>query len=373
MRKLLLPALVIVIALLASCQKEDSPSLPDKDKDEYIPAKPVEGRISLAYVTYWGTSIPDPTFLTNINYAFAELYVVDGVYKGFKLQGKEERFRQIASLKSRYPNLKISISFTHVVDNADNSQGGGFSALAKSDEYRKAFAQDCKNFLIKWGIDGVDIDWEFPGISWSGHACDPAVDVQNYTLLIKQLRETLGSEYLLTYAGYVKDKVTAANGYKYIDVAAVDPYVDFVNIMTYNLDSAPHHQSALVDATAYWDCQRTVDAYRKAGVAYNKMVLGVPFYGLHSFSEKPTSLTYKTILNLDSQIYKIDNWDAAASVPYVTKNGVYFCGYDNAKSISIKGQWLLNLGMKGIMYWEYDGDDASGTLRKAVWEAVMKK
>lgn len=373
MKKLLLPALVI-IAMLAGCQKDDyQKSQKEESEENYTPATKVEGRIALAYVTYYGTATPDPTYFTHINYAFAELYVVNGVYKGFKLQGDETRFRKIVALKTKYPDLKISISFTHTVDNPDNSQGGGFSAMAKSDEYRKAFAQDCKAFLVTWGIDGIDIDWEFPGISWSGHACDPAVDVDNFTLLMKQLRETLGTQYLLTYAGYIDNMKITTGGYKFINIAAVDKYVDFVNLMTYDISEAPKHQSALYNSNADWDCQRTVNAYRAAGVAPDKLVLGIPFYGRHSFTESPMSLDYKQIILLDGQTYKIDNWDALACVPYVTKSGIYYCGYDNARSIAIKGEWILSLGMKGMMYWDYDGDDAAGTLRKAVWEATMKK
>ena len=374
MTKKLLPAIFIAAALLAiplSCEKEPVPQ-PKPEEKPYVPAPLKEGRVALAYVTYWGTLIPDARIITHINYAFAELYVRNGEYQGFKLQGNESRFKQIVDLKKQFPHLKILVSFTHVVDNYDNIQGGGFSAVAKSDEYRKAFAQDCLEFIEKWGIDGIDIDWEFPGLSWSGAASDPAVDVQNHILLMKQLRETLGSRYLLTYAGYVMDKRAVTGGYRYIDVKAVDQYVDFVNIMTYDMDAAPKHHSALSDSRAYWDCTRAVSAYRNAGVEYNKMVLGIPFYGRHSYSEKPQSLNYSAILALDKTVYKIDNWDAVSKTPYVTKSGVFFCGYDNTQSIENKANWAKGLGLKGMMYWQYDADDAKGTRRKAVWESVMK-
>ena len=94
--------------------------------------------------------------------------------------------------------------------------------------------------------------------------------------------------------------------------------------------------------------------------------------GRHSFQGGEGYLEYYKIINLDPSIYKIDNWDEEASVPYVTKNGQYYCGYDNTKSISLKAEWLLSLGMKGMMYWDYEGDDKMGTLRKAVWEGTMK-
>lgn len=370
MKKILYTVLTVVI-LFASCNEDDYVTgirAPGKESPETPLYDKVEGRIALGYVTSWGTSVPDPNTLTNINYAFAEPYMAGGVYKGIYILGEESRFQQIVNLKKVNPNLSICISF-------ENAQDEGFSQLAKSDEYRKAFANDCKALLEKWGIDGVDMDWEFPGLSWSGNAnaYDVAVDVANHVLLMKQLRETLGNRYLLTYAGYCRDKQQVTGGWRYIDIAAVAPYVDFVNIMTYDLDEAPRHQSALYDPSAAYDCTRAVRAYLDAGMPANKLILGVPFYGRHSFgASTPKAINYNKIIELDTS-YKIDNWDNAASVPYVTYNGVYYAGYDNARSIGIKGEWLLNKGMKGMMFWDADGDDSDGTLRKAVWNAVMKK
>lgn len=363
--------------LITGCEKEIIPE-EEKEKEEeekYVPAPYVDGRVALGYVTYYGTKVPDPTLLTHLNYAFAELYVVDGVYKGFKVQGKEDRFKSMLSLKRKNKNLKILISFTHGVVNSGNSQGGGFSAMSSTPEGRIAFANDCKKFLETWLIDGVDIDWEYPGISWSGHASDQAHDTDNYVLLMKQLRETLGEKYLLTYAGYVRDKVATKDGWKYIDIKAVDQYVDFVNIMTYDLDSAPRHHSALKDSRAYWDCNRAVKAYIDAGISPSKLVLGIPFYGRRSFSSSPGAFKYKSIMEFDPKIYKVDNWDSYASVPYVTlvKDNSFYCGYDNPQSIETKWKWASSQGLKGMMFWEYEQDDDEGTLRKAIWESVMKQ
>ncbi len=375
MKRVLLFTALAAMLLLSACSEDGYDRGVWSKGDEKVELNPrVDGRVVVAYVTYYGRVTPDPDYFTNINYGFAELYVKDGVYEGFKLQGDEARFRRIVDLKKKNSNLKISLSFTHTVSNSDNAQGGGFSDLAKSEAYRKAFAEDCRSFCAKWGIDGIDIDWEFPGLSWSGHKCDPEVDVENFTLLMKQLRETLGQRYLLTYAGYVKDVQDDGNGgRRYIDVAAVDPYVDYVNIMTYDISCAPQHQSALRDPSCYWDCERAVNAYLNAGVPASKLVLGIPFYGRHSFDKAPTAINYRDIVKLDKKNYKIDNWDSKASVPYVTYKGEYYCGYDNPRSISVKAAWALSLGMKGLMYWDYDGDDDAGTLRTAVWQETMKQ
>ena len=332
-----------------------------------------DGRHVTAYVTYYGSLIPDATVITHINYAFAELYMVDGVYKKFDLQGSKTRFQNIVNLKKTHPELKICISFTHGVANSDNRQGGSFSGLCKSEDNMKRFADDVLKFLQDNNLDGVDLDWEFPGLSWSGAACDVTCDVENYVKLVKQLRETLGNDYTISYAGYCFDKQTVSGGgYRYVDIKGMDPYVDYVNIMTYDLDEAPHHHSALSDTRAYRDCNRAVNAYLNAGVKPNKLVLGIPFYGRHSFSTSPTAISYKSILNLDPKKYRRNKWDAIANCAYVeTMQGVFYMGYDNPRSIAAKGEWIRKKGMLGLMYWEYDQDDSKGTLRTAVWNAVM--
>lgn len=366
---------------LTACQNIEPEPDPEPEREVDPPIEePVvalnerigDGRHVTAYVTYYGSLTPDAKVLTHINYAFAELYMVEGVYQGFKPQGKLERFESIAALKKEHPELKICLSFTHGVSNSDNKQGGSFSALSKSMNGRKAFAEDCLAFLKKYNLDGIDLDWEFPGLSWSGAECDPSCDADNYVLLVKQLRETLGDDYTISYAGYCMDKQTTTGGWRYVDIKGMDPYVDYVNIMTYDLDEAPHHHSALSDSRAYRDCERAVKAYLNAGVSAKKLVLGIPFYGRHSWSKSPTAITYKKILALDPYQYRRNKWDAQANCPYVeTMGGEFYCGYDNPRSIGIKGEWIRKQGMLGLMYWEYDQDDGKGTLRRAVWNAVM--
>ncbi|HAP51291.1 MAG TPA: hypothetical protein DCQ56_08765, partial [Porphyromonadaceae bacterium] len=220
----------------------------------------------------------------------------------------------------------------------------------------------------------IDLDWEFPGISWSGAKCDPAHDVDNFTLLVKQLRETLGNRYLLTFAGYVMDKQPTSGGWRYIDLKAVLPYVDFINIMTYDLQSNKPH-SAVDQPSAYWDIERTRKAYLAAGVPYEKMVLGIPFYVRHSFDGPNSAVDWKDLnaLAASDKAFKIDNWDSEAQTPYVTYNGQFWGGYDNPESIAKKGRrYVGGFGMKGMLYWDCGADDARYTLSKACWNAVMK-
>lgn len=367
---LLLPCLALIVL---GCSKDSYIEPPEEEGEvevPYVPSAPVDGRVVLAYVTYYGSGLPNPELVTHINYAFAELYFKDGKYTGFKLQGKESRFKSVVALKKKNPNLKILLSFTNGVANSDNKPGAGFSVLSASEQMRKDFAEDCREFCEENGIDGIDIDWEYPGLGWSSQPCDVANDTKNHVLMMKQLRETLGTDYLLTYAGYVTNMRSVDGGFKYMDIKALNDIVDYVNIMTYDLDEGKKPHNAVACPSAYWDISRTYNAYMAAGVSPKKMVLGIPFYGRISFGGSPAAWTYRTIISLGPD-YTIDNWDEQARVPYVTYKGAKYCYYDNARSIAYKADWALDRKFRGVMYWENDQDDAKFTLRKAAWEGVM--
>lgn len=135
----------------------------------------------------------------------------------------KERFNQVKKLKERNSNLKILLSFTNSVSNTGNPKTVVSPPWQKVPRCVNSSHKDCKKFVQQEGIDGIDIDWEFPGMTFGSNAYDPLVDVENFTLLMKDLRETLSSSTLLTYAGYCKNKQPQGAGWKYIDVKAVDP------------------------------------------------------------------------------------------------------------------------------------------------------
>ena len=119
MKKTLLKLLLIPIAfIMVNCSKDSYIEPPVEGGNEdipYVPANRVEGRAVIAYVTYYGSGLPDPNLITHINYAFAELYVKNGKYNGFKLQGSQSRFNSVVALKKKNPKLKILLSFTNGV------------------------------------------------------------------------------------------------------------------------------------------------------------------------------------------------------------------------------------------------------------------
>lgn len=261
----------------------------------------------------------------------------------------------IVSIRKSNPELKIVLS-------VGGWGADGFSQSARTKEGRERFAASALAIVKEYGLDGIDIDWEYPGSGTAGISFSSA-DKENFTLLMRDVRQAVGKDKLLTIA-------TAATG-RYYDFRAIEPYVDYVNIMAYDMEEAPFHHAALhcSDMTEEWSCEKAVAGHIAGGFPVQRLVLGIPFYG-HGTNEAPESLDYRHIISIDS-LYS--RWDSVAQVPYlVNSKGTVVVNYENAQSIELKCRFLHRQGMLGAMYWDYDSDDEMGTLRHAVYRGVMQ-
>lgn len=304
------------------------------------------GPVIIAYVIARSNDLPDPTHITHINYAFGQ---VNGAQNGIYINN-EERLKAIVGLKQQKPELKVLLSL-------GGWGKGGFSEMASDPANRRAFVVDCKRVVDQFNLDGIDMDWEYPTSSESGIVSSPN-DINNFTALMREIREILGNDKLLTFA--------SASSARYVDFKAVDPYVDFINIMTYDMGMPPFHHAALYPSQyTKRSAEEAVNLHIKAGIAPEKLTLGIPFYG----KGRP-NIRFQDIPNITD--YK-EQWDDVAKVPYLTDvDGKFVFTYENTRSIALKCEFLKEKGMLGAMYWQYAHDDPAGTLRKAVYNGVMK-
>ena len=313
----------------------------------------------VAYVTSWTTIMPDPQLMTHINYAFGGVGKDGRVYVD-----NDQRFRQIAALKTANPQLKVLLS-------VGGWGRGRFSSMVSSGANRQVFARSCRAFCDQYGIDGIDIDWEFPGNNSSGEV-SPADEKQNYTLLLRDLRQALGSKLLLTMA--------SSSSPDYYDYANCIQYLDFVNVMTYDMASPPHHHAALYRGgtvgTGWRVVHESIQTHLAAGIPASKLVMGMPFYGSGNAdgSGSAGQISLQEIQDGITSGKWVEHWDAVAQVPYVTNaaTGQFVYGYDNARSLTLKCRYILENQLAGGMYWEYANDNQQGTERHTIYNCLMK-
>ena len=262
-----------------------------------------------------------------------------------------------------------------------SSAGTNFSKAASTEEGRKKLAESMLNVIETYHLDGIDIDWEYPGFNTGTSV---AVDKANYTLLCKQIYETLkkaNSDYLLTAA-----IPGGSNGPYRFDLGNVAKYLDYIHIMTYDLQSgssATHH-TALYDSNATLSgctVASSVDTYKSCGVPESKIVIGLAFYGKRtsatSLGSRASggykSVTYDVIVK--EYLSRLNNgveygFDEISQAPYLLdKTNGYFITYDDERSISAKCEYAQKSNIAGVMIWDI-GQDTSDTLLSVVYESL---
>lgn len=337
-----------------------------------------------AYQGYEASDIPAQQ-LTHINYSFAMIDPDSGTLALDNPSQDEKNFASLRTLREEYPHLKLILS----VGGWDYSSH--FSDVASTAAGRSTFAQSCAELLSHYDLDGIDLDWEYPvsgGTSGTGHRPQ---DKQNFTLLLKAIRQELdrqgkrdGKSYQLTIAGAAGDWYLSN-----IQPTAVAELVDHIFLMAYDIHGpwdkyadfnaplytpstpAPHYQSSVSDS---------VEAYLESGVPADKLVLGMPLYGyrydgvsgsqngLYSPYTTARSIPYDTLVAtyLSDPAYQ-QLRHTEARVPYLYgKNS--FLSYDDPQSISEKADLARELDLQGIGFWEISQDRNAVLIKSAVSE-----
>lgn len=316
-------------------------------------ADPLATKVVVAYVTSWTDVMPDPSYMTHINYAFGH---VNDTFNGVRVDN-EERLRAIVALKKQKPSLQVMLS-------VGGWGSGRFSEMADNEANRLAFAADCARVVKEFGLDGIDIDWEYPTQNSAGISSSPR-DTENFTLLMRDLRQALGANKTLTLA-----TVCSA---QYMDFKAFLPYIDFVNIMAYDMGGQDGHHASLYpsDHSGSMTSHEAVQAHIRAGVPPSKLVMGMPFYG--KGKEGYYAYADSVARGLVQQRYE-EHWDNVGQFPYLLdETGQFVYAYENPRSISAKCQYILDNDLLGGMYWEYEGGTGADNLCGVVANALLGK
>lgn len=363
MRKglLLFLAAVTFVSMLVSCTKPTDtplPEFPRREREEPAPDFEKEipsdtGVVIVAYASSWTSVLPNPKYVTHVNYAFGH---VGGDFESVRIDN-DSRLKRIVALKKNAPHLRVLLSI-------GGWGSGNFSEMAASEKHRTAFAKACKAVVDKYGLDGIDIDWEYPTSNSAGISSSPN-DSKNFTLLMKDLRSALGNRLLLTYA--------SSCDAGYVNAKDVIKYVNFVNDMAYDMGAPPGGYNAALHRSSKFGCwcssEESINAHLRSGIPKEKLVMGMPFYG-RGTSPYGHDIPFSKTPEIKSGCS--EGWDDTAKVPYIIDSGgtLVLC-FENERSITEKCRYIREQGLRGGMYWELGSDDADLTLSRTVAEQLL--
>ncbi|MFD1161064.1 glycoside hydrolase family 18 protein [Hwangdonia seohaensis] len=341
--------------------------------------------------------------LTHIIFSFTK--VIDNEMK-FNNDSYGKKLHQLVEQRKNHPNLKVMIA-------CGGWGSKGFSDMAHTPENRRKFVESVVRFNKKYSLDGLDIDWEYPGIPAANTKARPE-DKQNFTLLMKELREalnTLDRTQTLTFASAGWKRY-----YDNIELVEVMKHVDFMNIMTYDQVSgnAPftgHHtplgwiktehlKDSLVSdfyeemkkrSTKYNteyepnSTEMIVDYCISEGVKREQIVIGAAFYGkawkgvasINNGLYQANKGAYATIVYKDiREKYESDknykrHWDAVAKAPYLfNATDSIFITFDDTVSVKLKTKYAKKEKLGGIMFWQLGQDvKEKNSLLNAIYKA----
>jgi chitinase len=326
--------------------------------------------------------------LSHINYAFVD--VKDNRAWLHNEATDTINLRKLSELKQQKPDLAILISL------GGWSWSKNFSDAVLTDTSTRNFALSAVDIVAKYNLDGIDIDWEYPGMIGDSNVYRPE-DKEHYTLLFRYLREGLDSLNKITDDKYFI--TTAVGGSQdYIDHTEMDKvaqYADYINVMSYDYvggeDTISGHHTNLYNSspdTSQYSADRSVKAYIAAGVPSQKLVVGIAFYGkgwqmesadnngLYRKTVKPMRAGGFTYLK-DSVINKngfVRYWDDKASAPYLfSPEKKIFITYDDEESVKDKCRYAKKHHLGGVMFWEYSSDKKQYLLKTIADEFGYRK
>ncbi|KAL9110384.1 MAG: hypothetical protein Q9227_005115 [Pyrenula ochraceoflavens] len=272
--------------------------------------------------------------------------------------------KQLFLLKKRNRNLKILLSV------GGWTYSGNFTQPASTELGRKRFAETAAQLVMDLGLDGIDIDWEYP--KDGSEARDFVYLLYETRQALSSLSHKLGSHLLLTIAC-----PAGPWAFSRLDVREMDQYLDFWNLMAYDYtgswDAKAGHQANLFPcpsnpASTPFSTSAAIQFYTSQGVHPSKIVLGMPLYGRAFTNTKGPGHSY---LGTGEGSWEGGVWDYKALprpgsiVQHEKDCGSSWCydsksktmvTYDTREMVGRKAQFVKEWGCGGGMWWESSGD-----------------
>ncbi len=259
-----------------------------------------------------------------------------------------------------------------------------FPAIAASAIARASFASACVRLLREYNMDGIDIDWEYPG--YTEHSGTDA-DKVNFVVFMKEIKDSIMAygetrtpkrAYGLTAALPCGTSILE----KGIDVAALVDILDEFNLMTYDFHGAfedkVDHNSPLYATDIYPETPRfsvdgCVQNYMERGAPAEMLNVGAGFYGrsfagatdlggthsgndiAHWATDEGMPMYYNIVTALAGGTLT-KHFDDVAKVPYAQFTGGGIVSYEDEESMAIKAQYINDKSLKGVIVWEMSGD-----------------
>ncbi|KAJ1792767.1 hypothetical protein IW139_003859 [Coemansia sp. RSA 353] len=297
-----------------------------------------------------------------------------------------------------------------------------FSNILKNPSTKSTLIQSMVNYVKQYELDGIDIDWEYPGrLGDNCNVFDVVNDTPNYLVFLQDLRKEFDSAFgerkkLITLA--VRVQPFEVNGTPISDVSEFAKVVDYANLMQYDInggwnnDTGPNAPFNFEEGKGLQvSFVSAIEDWTKAGWPASQLTAGIGFYGRSTIANvdmtKDPKNQYQSQQSTvplgdseDASWYDacagstansgtwqwkhlrdqglltspttaaapwVRQWDDVSQTPWLfNPNTKQFISYDDTESIKIKLDYAASKGLAGSMIWSANMDYNNELLDLAV-------
>ncbi|KAI0004043.1 glycoside hydrolase family 18 protein [Xylariaceae sp. FL0662B] len=295
--------------------------------------------------------------INHVYYAFANVAPDGSVFLSDEwadaqapCDGVQGGLGSLMHLKQTHPHLQVILSI-----------GGGTSAetfpiVASDTLLRDNFARSARGLVEASGLDGIDINWEYP--------LDPRQGA-DFVALLASVRIHLPEEQFFVTAALPAGRAVLQN----IDIASASAYLDFVNLAAYDFSGPWSHRSGHHAQLYALDRDETSGS---SGVAFlighgcpaRKILLGIPVYGRSFLGVAGPGHRFKGAAGDDGAFEYLDLPRRNAKETVDKRIGAASClggdggwvTYDNPDTVKMKAAYCKQKGLGGLFYWTGPAD-----------------
>ncbi|KAL4266563.1 glycosyl hydrolase 18 family protein [Pleurotus pulmonarius] len=366
--------------------------------------------VAAAYYTSWSawSNPPSKIDFSKFDILFYAFVVPNSSAKISWDSGSQDTLRSLVS------SARKSGKGTKIVLSIGGWAGSyWFSNSMSNNDNRQRLANDLIGAVNSFGLDGIDIDWEYPNSEGSGNP-HSSKDASNLLTFIKILRSRLGWSKIISAA-------VPHQPWLGPDARPMRNVSDFAAQMTYNYDvsggaappgpNAPLGNACNKPKFSNANAQAALAFWTASGFPASKLLLGLPLYGyvIKSSATKMSASLVDNVENMGKHLiqgtykheggdnelapagdlthlygqqigfnqlvsmralkrqqdgsYVGDNgykrgWDNCSSTPFLFNTAKStFVSYDDPQSLAMKAQFAKQKGFGGCFTWSLDQDD----------------
>ncbi|XP_053674360.1 probable chitinase 2 [Anopheles nili] len=330
-----------------------------------------------------------PDHCTHLVYTFAGLNIGGGIdsldyYNDINVK---KGYEKVVAIKEENPCLKVMLAI-----GGWNEGSEKYSLMAERESTREAFADQTLRYLVHYGFDGLDLDWEYP--TMRGGIPE---DRENFVLLVQTLRGKFAPRKKLLTAAISASKQILEAGY---DLPKLCEELDFISLMNYDYSSK---DKATLDAPLYGDSNTresidtTIAYISRSGCPMGKFTLGITTHaktytvvpgrlmapGINAlgpglagpYTRSEGSLGYNEVCEMLKPNRTATNpWNvklvAQSAVKYAYRDDQWIT-FDGVETIGTKVKYAMDKKLGGVMFWTIDTDDFQGDCHNEAYPLLL--